>query len=434
MGNFLKNNDNLQLCYWEDIRKEVNKVNPELAKIIDNISPDKNYPLFQAQYPYGVEILHKGVVRFPDKKSNLVAITNQSIPNKIRDLLGYNLFTNPVSLILKNSVEIFFPLHERTIPLYGIIPEGTIVSTWRILSELPHAPAFLWNMTAGARTLMMLPKISNKERHKQLKSFLNSDIDIPHSLSDQWKIFKAIAQKSHTTWQTKLLFFSEPWFKSLHDKKWSELHRYLLNIGWQKSEYLRNKSCWDIIFSSIKDRNRLKPDPYIDDITRHLIGIGIKAIPALKPCTSDSDAPVKIIQDIYREIYNLRDYDPILMQSGVYDEKKPIYYSIKYPMTLNFSPKANKLTTTLEDLESIQYLLEKYITALTNDDLNIHNTPIYDSALNLEYSFFHPHYKNTNNIQDTKQIPLEDDRFLANSNNSKFPYRCELLHGLIKIE
>ena len=35
----------LQVPYWEDVRKCVATLNPELANIVDGISPDKRYPL-----------------------------------------------------------------------------------------------------------------------------------------------------------------------------------------------------------------------------------------------------------------------------------------------------------------------------------------------------------------------------------------------------
>lgn len=47
---------------WESIRGKLNKVNPELAQIIDDISPNKSYKLYQANYPYAENIFKNGVL------------------------------------------------------------------------------------------------------------------------------------------------------------------------------------------------------------------------------------------------------------------------------------------------------------------------------------------------------------------------------------
>ncbi|MBV9575773.1 MAG: hypothetical protein JO149_04040, partial [Gammaproteobacteria bacterium] len=39
--------------YWEEVRARVAKVAQEFAKAVDELSPDKSFPLYLAYYPYG---------------------------------------------------------------------------------------------------------------------------------------------------------------------------------------------------------------------------------------------------------------------------------------------------------------------------------------------------------------------------------------------
>jgi hypothetical protein len=66
---------------WKTLHNRIKKIYPELAFIIDNISPPNDHTLYVAQYPYGAMILDKGVFKIPNTKGEIVSLDHSSIPN-----------------------------------------------------------------------------------------------------------------------------------------------------------------------------------------------------------------------------------------------------------------------------------------------------------------------------------------------------------------
>jgi hypothetical protein len=123
----------LEELTWSEVRKDFAKVNATGAKIIDELSPGKDYTLIKCRYPFGSEILqHDGMFCIPNKEGSVVPIASNQIPAVIREKLAYNFFSNPVSMILQNSAEMYMVIKDTTIPFYASIPPGKIFGTWFI--------------------------------------------------------------------------------------------------------------------------------------------------------------------------------------------------------------------------------------------------------------------------------------------------------------
>jgi hypothetical protein len=143
---------------WENVRSDILKINPEFVDAVDKVGPDKKHTVFKIRYYYGDEILKRAVFHVPNEQGRLVPITDSSILPHIRESLGYNLGSNPVMMLLNNALEIFLPLEDRTISMNSLVAPGRIVGTYRLLTDTPisHHPAFVWDMTAGARSIFLL--------------------------------------------------------------------------------------------------------------------------------------------------------------------------------------------------------------------------------------------------------------------------------------
>jgi hypothetical protein len=99
-------------------------------------------------------------------------LINSNISSSIKEDLLYNLGSNPFTLVLKNALEIFIEMDKHTIP-FVIILAGAIASTWLVLEpQMNCQPAFLWNISSGARSLFMLNKIAITKKYNQLKKYL----------------------------------------------------------------------------------------------------------------------------------------------------------------------------------------------------------------------------------------------------------------------
>lgn len=241
-----------ELTTWDKVRKAVSTVNSELAGIIDELNLDKSYKIYRGQYNFGELILKQGCLQIPKGPQQLCSLADSSIDSTIRDDLGYNLGTNPVSLILSGASEIYLPLEEYTIPFaYGILPPGKVLSTWKVLSaRQSHGPAFIWNMSSGARSLFMLAKISKSAAHNKLIKTYDIQQGTPKTILDHWKVFKELSIKENfeNKWLTDIIFLSKKFFDKLNDPAFLRFKLYLLEQAWEGSNYWRHQFIWNLIF------------------------------------------------------------------------------------------------------------------------------------------------------------------------------------------
>ncbi len=430
----------IQEFQWKDVREEVAQKNSELARIIDELNPGPKYTVFKAYYRFGGEILKKGHLFIPDNKGTIIPLNSSDTPTYLRSKLNYNLGSNPVGLLLNHMAELFIVMENHTIPLYGLIEPGKIIGTWRILNQGgSHNPAFIWDMTAGSRSIFMLPKVSETMRFSKLTRAFGLKAEKPNSLFDHWEIFKEIANHPDfgETWTTEILFFSKEWFDRLDDKKWRDFELYLLKNAWRGSEFFRNQFMWDLAFSLILQERNIKPNPYISDTVKHLLAIGIGAFPGFASALSDEAAPIQRLQECIESIYQLSEYAPIIMHPHFLKKElsRPIYYSLQYPTTTEFSPKSRKGSTKIFDLYQIKSLLTKYLANIHLDALNLGNTPIYDLPGKIQYDFFHTDPENYAGIRPSKEIPEEDNTFanVPEGMSKNFPINSQFLRGCIRI-
>lgn len=432
----------LEELTWAQVRADVHKVNPELAEIIDKLNPGREYTLFKARYPYGAEILRRGDLHLPNAQGEIVSLTHSTIPNHIQDKLGYNLNSNPVTLVLKNSIELFLTMDDRTVPFYGLMSAGKMFGTWRILKESAwQQPKFIWDMTSGARSIFMLPKISEIERHKKLKKTFHLNTDEPKTLIDHWQIFKEIANHSNFSqhWFSEVLFFSKQWFQNLDDNVWIEFNYYLFRTMWSESEFWRNQFVWSLIFSLIQKKRNIKPNPYIADTVKHIIAIGIGAVTGFSPSVDSSAAPIEGLQEVYLKVYNLKNYPPVIFQPQIFSMQNktacPVYYSLQFPTAIEFSPKTRDRSSLITDLYETRSLLNKYLTEILDDRLNIEATAIYDMATQVEFDYFHSDAGQYHGIRSSEEI-IEDSIFkqiFDKFSNKKFPSNSGFVRGCVRI-
>lgn len=431
--------NSLQRLYWQDVRSRVEKVKPDLAKIIDEISPDKQHPLYIAKYTYGANILKRGDLYLPNQNGSLTQIKKHD--SKIAEDLGYNLNSNPVSLILKNSVELFLQLPDRAIPFYGLIKEGTLFGAWRVVSiPISHHPIFLWDMTAGARSIFMLPKITQEGAHNRLKKNLHIDAEKPKLLLDHWAVFKEIANnhKIEGPWSTEMIFFSKKWFEHHDDKHWLPFNYHMLEQGWIGSDYWRSEFIWDLVLSIIQKRLNLKPNPHIATTTKYLLAIAAGATPGFIPATDNTAAPIDLIQDTYMEEYGLKKYTPTVMHLGMFDmyrKLKPVYYSLQLPIALEFSQKSSDNSTIISDLYAVRSLMNKYLREIKHGKFNIETTPLFDLTEKVKFDYFHSDTSEYFQLQDNKNIAMEDGRFICKrfKENTKIPTTSSFLRGCVRV-
>lgn len=426
---------------WQDVRKTVNSVNPSLAKTIDRLDPNETFPLYKVSYPYGATIVNKGLFYIPLENGDIVPIDSPNVDRKLRSDLEYAENGIPAGIVLKNSYEVFVNAPQFTLPIITNTP-GSIFALWKQLDPHPtFHPIRIFNITAGARSIFMLPNIGDTMSHKNLKRDFNVHQQPPKNLIDQWHIFKTIAKHEQSDWQVELLLIPGKWVeKAKMDLMWHELYLLLLENAWITSGYERNQIFYQFALSCAQANRNLKPNPYLLDTVQHLLSITLGATPGFKPATDNTPGPIKLIQQAYVSSYGLKRYAPTIMHPthfNIHDENAfPVYYSLQFPTTISFSPRSRKLSSTLFDLREVKYIMDTFIDEIIDKRLSLENTIVGTIPKIVEYNYFHSKPDKHKEIHLTNEMIFGDKKLygtLYEKSSSHFANNGTFIRGCVRI-
>jgi hypothetical protein len=165
--------------------------------------------------------------------------------------------------------------------------------------------------------------------------------------------------------------------------------------------------------------------------------MGVGMMPGFAPAINDTAGPISRIQQAYNEIYDL-DYAPIIMQPTMFKAgaQQPIYYSLSYPTTVNFSPRSRADSSKLSDLYEIKSLLSKYLHDIRTLELNLDDTLMHDLPNIVEFDFFHTETKTYRGIHSSSDLPIGDPLFTktAYGSNKPFPVNGIFVNGCIRLK
>ncbi len=432
---------NCEKLTWKQVRQDVVKVNADFATIIDALNPSDDHWLIKATYPYGSLVMQRSVLTLPNSQGAIVPITDKSISADIRDGIGYNLNSNPVSLVLKNSF--YLPLADRTLPLSGLIPPGTVFGAWRVLNpDYTEQPVFIWDMSAGARSVFMMPKITETLKHKKLIKSFGITASVPRNLMQHWEVFRQLANSNKINqepWKSEIIYFSKSWFNHLYDNEWANFYRYFHSSGWAATEYWRNQPMWNLIFSLILKEYESRPNAYIMDTAKYLLNLGVGAFTGLGPVRDTLSGPWDLIQEIYSEIYEIRNYPPIIIQPQLFNMRDhsspPVYYSLQFPNASEFKPSTRVKVSIISDLHEIRSLMKRYERDLLSDKFNLGGTSLHDLFNLVEYDYFHHALELHEGMLNTEE--MAKDVYLRTTIDGKvhasFPATCLFGRGCVRL-
>lgn len=400
----------VQEVFWEDVRDEIYKLNPELAKICDQISPGKEHSLLKVRYPYGATIVDKGEFHLPSPDGSLLSLKSGHVPDFIKKKLSY--CSIPLSLILHNDTEVFVEAHNRIISLNFFKP-GDLFGVFESINYLTDTPSnSTWSVSAGGRSVFMIPRITDKIGHNRIrKEFGIRANDPPSDLPSQWEVFKGIYESSGgvDSWCNTILVFTESWFSNNNDSEWLKFQKYLFNLCWSQFKLVRDGAEFSLLWSLFGDEisNRsLKPRPYLVDTLKHLVSIANGAGVAFKPAITETALPVSLIQDAYINCYNLKAYIPTLMQPcKLTEEDKQVYYSLTLPTVLESTPYVRNAPSIIEDERDIKRLMDTLIRTIKG------NSSIINPIKHVKYDFFHSDIDQYGEILSSRKIAEEDNSF-----------------------
>jgi hypothetical protein len=435
-------NSSIQKLYWKDVREDVAKLQPDVAKIIDSISPAKKYPLYRVTYPYGNLFVDEGDFFLPNGNGMLAPLASGNFPQDIKDDLQYANGNIPAGIVLNHAIELFVTHHKQILPWF-LYSAGTIFGLWGYLSTngVFHPPQ-VFSFTSGARCLFMLPNIGNADLHRNLHRDYGVCSAPPKDLLDQWGVFKEIVHHPATkcNWNTQLLFFTNEWIDSIkNDPAWCLLRSSLHNLAWVKSDYWRNQMFYNFAISCAESDRNLKPNPYLADTLKHLFAIAVGAAPGFQVGINDNVAPIAFLQKAYIESYGLKEYIPTFLcptHSAVSKNDDVLYYSLQYPTTLEFSPKSRKIANTLRELSELKHITNIIMEEMLRGRLKLGNTVMGQLVENIEFSFYHNKIDQHKEIELAKEMPKKDESLLTypkGCENRKFADSGAFVRGCVQI-
>lgn len=436
-------NLNLTEMSWQEARVLVSNANPKLTEIIDAWSPPSSYKLYKVSYRYGDSIFHNGVFHLPDEAGNLLPIDHPDIPSDIKEALSYRAI--PLGIITKNAQEVYLELEDRVICVAFFKP-GALLGLWEALdSIISFYPKQIWSVNAGARSMFMLPKISEFGAHQKLCKALGFRANTPKLMQDHQPIFVDIARQSKSTWRHEIVFFSSKWLEEdPNNVGWLRFHHHLLQEGWIGSEYNRNQNSFELIWESFArslEKNRKKPSLYLLNTLQHLVGIGNGKIPGFQMALKDESAgPIKLIQDAYRDYYGLRQYFPTIIQPEYFNDsckQHPIYYSLQFPTCFETLPKNRARNCLIDDLRELKDLMDHFISEAKKGTLKIANTPFENVINNLHFDYIHSDKDVYGKLILSDNIAQIDTHFTESSTAKdprKFALSSPFLRGCVAIK
>lgn len=234
---------------WKEIKTEIAALNPQLFDIIEEINPSDDYRVYKISYPFGAKIVDKGKLCIPGADGTCYPLSECDRSEFIEDL---NYAAIPLGLILSKSCEIFIESKQQIISL-DLLGAKQLFGLFEVLAKQTSTDNKQppWSITAGARSIFMLPKITDMNAHRRIIRTYKVQSQPPQSLTDHWQIFTKIAQHTETTrpWRCEILFFSGTWLHTQKDSPlWAKFNNYLYSQAWIESAHLRNKTILNLLW------------------------------------------------------------------------------------------------------------------------------------------------------------------------------------------
>jgi len=437
-----KTRSTIQTTTWKKIRDRVSKVNPDFAAAVDSVSPNDSYELYSVKYPFGSMIFDTAVLNLPNSANQLVPLTHHTIPAKLKEQLSYR--TIPMGMMLSKESELHTKTGNYLIPL-TIFSEGSLFGVWETFDPLNSFLIKLsWNVSSGARSLFMLPKITERSGYQRLQKEFGVRIKAPARLKDHWKVFAELTQSQNfpTSWDSEVLFFSKKWFDQLQKKNaWPTLQNYLYKTVWQQSMFWRFLVTFNLIwhqFSLTIKNNRARWGSYQLETLKHLITIGLGGLPSFTPSdNAEKLAPTKTLQDIFLGCYGLN-YVPTIMLPHHFSLKsnKFAYYSINEPALIEGMPKTREVSNIMRITKDVKILFDDLRQELEKDAPLKWNLPICELATKVTFDFFHTIPDTTGLLQIPQCLPKDDPVLMTMPDKYAIRPFCEssvFLKGLVRM-
>ena len=407
---------------WAKVASAVEKVNPVFATLINQLSPDDSFAAYELTVSYGTPIFKEGILYLPNKRGQLIPVTDPDIPSSVREDLSYR--NTPICMVLSEAVEAHHETSDRVIPL-TIFKRGDFFGLWEAFdSRISHfLPRLVWNISAGLRSVFFLPKISERSGIERLRKEFGLRINKTVTFKDQFHILKEVINHPsfNSGWECKVLIFGKKFFEKISsgsDVAWQPVENHLLKCIWNQSGFWRFEIALDLVYHYFSEQLRKEGavcSSYPFEMLKHLIRIGVGGLPAFRAGSlKESGIPIEEVQKIFMEIYRLK-YVPTLMIPDHFDihKKMSLYNSINVPTLIERVPKTREVSNVMQITRETMMLLRFFQEQALQGNLMLENTKIFEMLKVVDFEGYHTDSDSTQLLKMTAHLPKKDPTFLS---------------------
>lgn len=422
---------------WNDAIMLIDRIDHEFSDLLKQVKiDDVNIYFYKASYNFGDTIIHNKNTFLSLENGNKISFNDKNLPIELVKDLSYDLDSeNPLGIILSKTSELYTNKNNLTCSS-SLLRQNDIFGIPRALDKknIDRSSVTNFNLNAGAKSLFMLSKISNRSAYAKIKQDLNIDITTPISASDHWQTFVEIATKIKSDWQCEILFFSREFINALKLREWSSVALYLYQLHSNSYTVWHSiAGIWHKDIEFIHHKKRLaKYNKNLFDIVKYIFMLSANGELGYEPLLDDEQAPVSLLKKTYHDLYGLE--NPIIMGLVKFDYRNinqlPVYVSLNQGNMISENISSSGKYTNMSALSDLIYLNQSIRSAILDDKV-LMNNQLKELISHTKVSYYHNNSNIIHNIQDSLNIPLEDTRFC--SNHDSFPIRSVFLNGCIKI-
>lgn len=423
---------------WDEIKHKIKTVNPSIYQVIEEIEPDKTIPFFIARYKFGEHFGIKNHAYLPTRHGQMEKIDSKHTDNELFNHLGYGKNSLPLGLILDKFCEWHYFGEEGRIFPDCVQGPGAIFNMQVIFDEDQTVDNNVLSVSSGALSSFLLPNIGCKRKHARIQKYFNVAVPAPKSPYEHYRVFKEILsdKDTHDTWYSEILYFSEQFINQVkNNDKWLKLKLYF-------SESLRKKltqntydaSCNDL-FLSAKSINRFRPTPFIMDTAKYIFNICMGSGIGVKPAVDEQYFPVKTIQKIYNECYDLEYTATIMVPSALNGQAESVYYPLQCPFAKINTFKTNQSNSAYSELEMLKNVLLAYQSEFVEENSSAYGSLLYQVSKKTEFSFYHYKSSSQKGILSSMELEEIDERFAFSyfMHKTEFASDAKLFRGCVRL-
>lgn len=425
------NRNGLVKTYWPDIQARVAKVAPKFAQLINELDPDRSFPVYLCYLPYGALKGDTVSPFMPTCNGGSYRLSDPNAPKDVIKHLGYGMHSSPLGMVLEKKLEYFVDIKDEGITMpWTISKPGTffpLARTFESKSNRIYSPNGVLTVSSGVRSTFMLPNIGCQTHHANLQRDFNIQLPAPKSLYEHWHIFRNILNNPiiKTDWRSCIIYFSEKWQDKIqHDERWLAVKACLHEQAWNVFEFERNRIYYEIAYSIIQKKRNLKPNPYLVDTARHLFTTALGAAPGYVPASDDDSLPANTLREIFINSYGLKKYYPTIIHAEHFSfetDSSYTYYSLQNPSTYIASPKSRKMSSTLVEMRELENIMRIFVDELSKENSVCSDTIIHNIARDIKFNYFHNKPDRHKVVKPSNEIAEHDSRFNNMAKNHKLP-------------